>query len=70
MEAARGLEGDPSSVAILTDIDGTLAPIVPTPDMSEVPEELRGLLRELSARYLWSPASAEERRRTRSTSSG
>ena len=43
---------DPSSVAILTDIDGTLAPIVPTPDMSEVPEELRGLLRELSERYL------------------
>ena len=37
---------DPSSVAILTDIDGTLAPIVPTPDMSEVSEELRGLLRE------------------------
>ena len=43
---------DPSSVAILTDIDGTLAPIVPTPDMSEVPEELRGLLRELSEKYL------------------
>jgi trehalose 6-phosphate phosphatase len=43
---------DPSSVAILTDIDGTLAPIVPTPDMSEVSEELRGLLRELSAEYL------------------
>jgi trehalose 6-phosphate phosphatase len=39
-------------VAILTDIDGTLAPIVPTPDMSEVSEELRGLLRELSAQYL------------------
>ena len=43
---------DPPSVAILTDIDGTLAPIVPTPDMSEVSEELRGLLRELSAEYL------------------
>ena len=43
---------DPASVAILTDIDGTLAPIVPTPDMSEVPEELRGLLRELAGRYL------------------
>lgn len=40
------------SVAILTDIDGTLAPIVPTPDMSEVPEELRGLLRELNEKYL------------------
>jgi len=43
---------DPGSVAILTDIDGTLAPIVPTPDLSEVPQELRGLLRELSRKYL------------------
>ncbi len=48
----EGWREDPSSVAILTDIDGTLAPIVPTPDMSEVPEELRGLLRELSDKYL------------------
>jgi trehalose 6-phosphate phosphatase len=43
---------DPSSGAILTDIDGTLAPIVPTPDMTEVSEELRGLLRKLSEKYL------------------
>ncbi len=53
--AWKRLEGwreDPASVAILTDIDGTLAPIVPTPDMSEVSEELRGLLRELAGRYL------------------
>src|ERR671916_45292 len=53
--AWKQLEGwrrDPASVAILTDIDGTLAPIVPTPDMSEVSEELRGLLRELAGRYL------------------
>jgi len=53
--AWKQLEGwreDPASVAILTDIDGTLAPIVPTPDMSEVPEELRELLRELSEKYL------------------
>ena len=35
----------------MTDIDGVLAPIVPTPDMSEVPEELRELLRRLSQRY-------------------
>jgi trehalose 6-phosphate phosphatase len=40
------------SAAILTDIDGTLAPIVPTPDMSEVPPELKELLRRLSERYL------------------
>jgi trehalose 6-phosphate phosphatase len=37
-------------VAVLTDIDGVLAPIVPSPDMSEVPEELRELLRRLSER--------------------
>jgi trehalose 6-phosphate phosphatase len=43
---------EPRSVAVLTDIDGTLAPIVPTPDMSEVSEELKELLRRLSARYL------------------
>ena len=41
---------DPGTVAVLTDIDGVLAPIVPTPDMSEVPEELRKLLRRLSGR--------------------
>src|ERR671915_1328333 len=42
----------PDSAAILTDIDGTLAPIVPTPDMSEVSAELKELLRRLSGRYL------------------
>jgi len=41
---------DPGTVAISTDIDGVLAPIVPTPDLSEVPEELRELLRLLSER--------------------
>ena len=35
----------------MTDIDGVLAPIVPTPDMSEVPEELRELLWRLSQMY-------------------
>jgi trehalose 6-phosphate phosphatase len=43
---------DAGSVAVLTDIDGVLAPIVPTPDMSEVSEELRGILRELGEKYL------------------
>src|ERR671933_1321344 len=42
---------NPSATAIATDIDGVLAPIVPSPDMSEVPEELRELLRRLSGRY-------------------
>jgi trehalose 6-phosphate phosphatase len=43
---------DAGSVAVLTDIDGVLAPIVPTPDMSEVSEELRGILRRLGEKYL------------------
>ena len=42
---------DPTTVAISTDIDGTLAPIVPTPDEAEVPEELKELLRRLSRQY-------------------
>lgn len=41
----------PETVAIFTDIDGTLAPIVPTPDLSEVPEDLRLLLERLAGRY-------------------
>jgi len=58
MERAAGWERigawreDPGSSAVLTDIDGTLAPIVPTPDMSEVPPELLTLLEQLSEKYL------------------
>jgi trehalose 6-phosphate phosphatase len=51
-ERLRTWGEEPGSVAVLTDIDGTLAPIVPTPDMSEVSEELRDLLRLLSEKYL------------------
>ena len=53
-EARQTLEnwrGQPETVAIFTDIDGTLAPIVPTPDLSEVPEELRLLLSRLAGGY-------------------
>lgn len=39
---------DLGTVAVLTDVDGTLAPIVSTPDEAEVSGELRGLLRGLS----------------------
>ncbi len=49
-ERLRSWAQDPDKVAVLTDIDGVLAPIVPTPDMSEVPEKLRELLRHLSGR--------------------
>ena len=51
-ELLRAWSEAPDSVAILTDIDGTLAPIVPTPDMSEVSAELKELLRRLTERYL------------------
>jgi trehalose 6-phosphate phosphatase len=50
-ERLRSWSQEPDLAAILTDIDGVLAPIVPTPDMSEVPEELRALLRRLSEKY-------------------
>ena len=55
IEAREKLEGwrrRPETVAVFTDIDGTLAPIVPTPDLSEVPEELRLLLTRLAQGYL------------------
>ena len=48
----RAWSEEPGLTAVLTDIDGTLAPIVPTPEMSEVPAELRELLRRLSESYL------------------
>jgi len=51
-ERLRAWGEEPRTVAVLTDIDGTLAPIVPTPDMSEISEELKDLLSQLSERYL------------------
>ena len=50
-EQLRSWSQAPGTAAVLTDIDGVLAPIVPAPDMSEVPEELRERLRRLSERY-------------------
>jgi trehalose 6-phosphate phosphatase len=45
------LRRDPSSAAILLDVDGTLAPIVDRPSDAEVPSETRGLLTELTRTY-------------------
>jgi trehalose 6-phosphate phosphatase len=45
------LKEDPSRSAILTDVDGTIAPIVVNPQDAAVPEHTRGLLRELAERY-------------------
>ncbi|MDQ4062599.1 MAG: trehalose-phosphatase, partial [Actinomycetota bacterium] len=50
-EQLRSWNRDPDMAAILTDIDGVLAPIVPTPDISEVSGEVRKLLRRLSGKY-------------------
>ncbi|MDP9188663.1 MAG: hypothetical protein M3O25_05370, partial [Actinomycetota bacterium] len=45
------LRADPQGSAILTDVDGTIAPIVERPEDAGVPEETRALLRRLAQRY-------------------
>jgi trehalose 6-phosphate phosphatase len=61
MEAAPGdqklarllapLREDPGRAGILTDVDGTIAPITGRPEEAAVPERTRELLRRLTARY-------------------
>jgi trehalose 6-phosphate phosphatase len=45
------LRADPPRSAVLTDVDGTLAPIVARPELVEVPEAARAAVRALAARY-------------------
>jgi trehalose-phosphatase len=45
------LRAEPARTAILTDVDGTLAPIVERPEQAAVPARAAQLLRELSERY-------------------
>jgi trehalose 6-phosphate phosphatase len=45
------LQREPARAAILTDVDGTLAPIVPTPEEAAVPRQATELLSKLSERY-------------------
>jgi trehalose 6-phosphate phosphatase len=47
----EALRADPGRAAILTDIDGTLAPIVERPEQATVPEHAVELLARLSERY-------------------
>jgi trehalose-phosphatase len=47
----EALRADPPRSAILTDIDGTLAPIVDTPERAAVPERASELLARLSDRF-------------------
>ena len=42
---------EPNRAAILLDVDGTLAPIVPRPEDARVPEATREALRRLAGRY-------------------
>lgn len=45
------LAGSPEQAAILLDVDGTLAPIVPRPEQARVPDATRAELRRLVGRY-------------------
>jgi len=45
------LRADPSHAAVLTDVDGTLAPIAPRPEQAAVPEAARAALTELGERF-------------------
>jgi len=50
-ELLQQLAADPRRAAILLDVDGTLAPIVPRPEDARVPETTRAELRRLTGRY-------------------
>jgi trehalose 6-phosphate phosphatase len=51
VELLARLTEDPPRAAVLLDVDGVLAPIVPRPEDARVPEETRAELRRLAARY-------------------
>ena len=49
--ALEPLRAEPGRAAVLTDVDGTLAPIVERPEQAGVPAEARAVLERLSERY-------------------
>jgi trehalose 6-phosphate phosphatase len=51
VDALARLSAEPALAAVLLDVDGTLAPIVPDPAEARVPEGTREELRRLSHRY-------------------
>jgi trehalose 6-phosphate phosphatase len=51
VSALDALAESPDRAAIVLDVDGTLAPIVRRPEEASVPEEAKGELRRLVARY-------------------
>jgi trehalose 6-phosphate phosphatase len=51
VDALARLAEDPARAAILLDVDGVLAPIVPRPEDARVPAETQAELRRLGSRY-------------------
>ena len=51
LEPLALLKAEPARTAILTDVDGTLAPIVERPEQATVPSRTSELLEQLSRRY-------------------
>lgn len=47
----EALRADPRHAAVLTDVDGTLAPIAERPELAAVPDEARTVLAALSERF-------------------
>jgi trehalose-phosphatase len=50
-ELVQPLRANPEASAVLSDVDGTLAPIADDPAAASVPHETREVLEELAARY-------------------
>jgi trehalose 6-phosphate phosphatase len=51
VDALTRLAEDPAQAALLLDVDGVLAPIVPRPEDAQVPAETQAELRRLGSRY-------------------
>ena len=51
IEEVAGVLGDPARAGVILDIDGTLAPIVPRPELSAVPAATREAIGALVGRY-------------------
>src|SRR5215217_3512026 len=51
VESLAALAEKPEASAIVLDVDGTLAPIVPRPEDARVPDETRDQLARLARRY-------------------
>ena len=51
LPAVAALAGDPRNAAVMLDLDGTLAPIVPRPEDAAVPARTRELVAQIASRY-------------------